>query len=171
MDVSPVSLDISSIPPYLLLLSAVVSALVGALTSQFFNLYMAKSNRRWQETRHLITCCEKFCDDLLECAGQYWFIDLTPSYSITGKPMNNKAPEARILSGKITASIVLIANFIEENFTHDINIQKMLKKMIEEVTGGDFGVQFRPADHDRVARSIGSIVKLRGALANAKQKH
>ena len=43
--------------------------------------------------------------------------------------------------------------------------------MIEEVTGGDFGVQSRPADHDRVARSIGSIVKFRGALTNAKQKH
>ena len=169
MDISSVSPDALSVPPYLF--SAVVGAFVAALVTHIFNSRMVKSNRRWQENRHLITCCEKFCDDLLECAGQYWFIDLTPSYSRAGKMINSRAPEAKILSGKITASIVLITNFIEENFTHDINIQKMLKKMIGEVTGGDFGVQSRPADHDRVARSIGSIVKFRGALTNAKQKH
>lgn len=161
-------MDVSSIAPYL------VSAVVGAVVGQLFNLYtvsrITKSNQQWQENRHLITCCEKFCDDLLEYTVQYWRIDLT-DVNISLPRAETNVNEAKVLSGKIVTSVVLITNFIQESFIYDTNIQKMQTKMFEEITGDDFGVQNRPANHDRVLRSIGSIVKLRGTLTNAKQKH
>ena len=168
-------MDILSIVLYLVipLVSAIVGAVVGAVVGQLFNLYtisrITKSNQLWKENRHLITCCEKFCDDLLEYTVQYWRIDLTEHISMHRAA--TKANEAKVLSGKIITSIMLITNFIQQSFIYDTDIQDIQKKMFEEITGNDFAVQNRPANYDRVLRSIGSIVKLRGALTNAKQKH
>ena len=138
------------------------AAIVATLLGYFFNRWLMKSTQKWQENQHLIRSGEKFCDDLLELATRYWYLDLSYSKSNT---------EAKILSRKISASVVLITHFIDENFTNDASIKNDLKKMVIHVTGGDFSVFNRGPDEDRAALSTGSIIQLRFAFSNAIKMH
>ena len=122
-----------------------------------FKLYIAKFNQKNQENRDLITCGQKLCDEILEHVGCYWRTNPTDS-------------EAEKLSIKISTSAMLIAHFVRDSFAQDNNIDNMLEKMIDEVTGGDFGIQSKLPKPDRITPSIRSIIKLRCALSKAKPK-
>ena len=137
-----------------LLFAAIVATLLGYV----FNRWLMKSTQKWQENQHLVGSGEKFCDDLLELVTLYWHMDLTTS---------KRRTEAKILSGKITASILLITRFVNENFAADANIKNDLKKAVVHVTGGNFSVFDRHPDENQSALSAGSIIQLRFAFSNA----
>ena len=137
-----------------LLFAAVVATLLGYC----FNRWLMKSTQQWQENQHLIRSGEKFCDDLLELTTRYWHMDLT----VIGPKI-----EAKILSGKINASILLITRFINENFATNDSMRIDLKNMVVSVTGGNYAVFNRLPDENRSSESAGSIIQLRFAFSNA----
>ena len=140
--------------PFLSYLSAVG---IGSGLTLYLRWHIVKFNQKAQENHHLITCCQKFCDDLLEYTGDYWHMDSTD-------------PEAEKLSIKISISTLLIMDFIKNSFAQDNNINNSLKEMTNEVTSGDFGVRKNLPKPQRITLSIRSIIKLRCALSKAKLK-
>ena len=137
-----------------LLFAAVIATLLGGL----FSRWLMKSTQQWEENQHLIQSGERFCDELLESATLYWHMDLT---------LVGARTEAKILSSKIDASVLLITRFVNENFANDVNMGDDLRQVHIHVTGGNFSVFSRPPDEDRSALSAGSIIQLRFAFSNA----
>ena len=137
-----------------LLFAAVVATLLG----YFFNRWLMKSTQQWQENQDSIRSGEKFCDDLLELTTHYWHMNL----NVLGPKT-----EAKILAGKIIASIMLITRFVDENYATNTNMQEDLKKMVACVTGGNYDVFNRLPDANRSSASAGSIIQLRFAFSNS----
>ena len=135
-----------------------IGSALGSVLMLCFRWHIVKFSQKAQENHHLITCGQKFCDELLEYTGDYWHT-------------NSNDPEAAKLSMKISISTMLIVDFVKDSFAQDDNINSMLEKMIDEVTGGDFGIQSKLPKPDRITPSIRSIIKLRCALSKAKPKH
>ena len=137
-----------------LLFAAVVATLLGGL----FSRWLMKSTQQWEENQHLIRSGERFCDELLESVTLYWHMDLTIVEART---------EAKILSAKINASVLLITRFVNENFVTNAEMRNDLIEMVIHVTGGNYSVFDRLPDENRSGESAGSIIQLRFAFSNA----
>ena len=142
---------------FLSFLSYLFAVAIGPVLMLCFRWYIVRFSQKTQENHHLITCGQKLCDDLLEHTGYYWHTNSTDH-------------EAEKLSIKISISTMLITDFVKNSFAQDNNIDDTLQKMINEVTGGGFGVQKNLPKPNRITPSTLSIIKLRCALSRAKLK-
>ena len=141
-----------------LLVVAITGVIIAAVLGYYSNHRLKKLTQSWEERRHLIASGEKFCDDLMETTLLYWHMSHGTA----------KTVDLEILMGRISASIVLIIRFVNENYDNDINTKNALKEAIANITGGDFSKLNRPPDQHRAVMSVNSIIDLRFAFSGAK---
>ena len=130
---------------------AVALALFATFFSFIFGYLQAFLLQRAQRKEKAIESVEKFCDELLDVVIKYWSTDTS----------QKNMGDMRILQQKINAYNMIIPLFIKDNFRRANNFNLIMKKINNEVTGGQFAEHTKKANQEIVAKAMGEILELR----------
>ena len=139
-------------------MTTVLSIFFAAFCAFIFNSVHVRITNKMQKREKAVESVEKFCDELLDMAIEYWSADNSPE--------NND--RMSILSQKISAYNMLIALFIKDNFLQTDDLRSIVKAMTNELTSDQFAENTKKASKKRVAESVGAIVELRMAIRKSK---
>ena len=132
-------------------------AIITASLAYYFNKRLQESSQRWEAQKHIIETAENFCDELIRDSVSYW----------TTAVNRENCEQMQAQAGKISAMSTLTSFFLKENFPHDSNINQSLRKMIDSVTGSNFGSkQERDSDLERAGSATSSLIRLRLAVSH-----
>ena len=144
------------------LFSAMLGAAFAAICAYFFNARLARRTREWESKRHVVLTAERFCDELMALAVEYW----------SEKSSDETDAKSRLSVNRIAAYNHFLYCFLRENFPRNADILEKFGRMAGVVAGGNFGAAKREPDAERVALSVAAIVDLRLATSRpAKTKN
>lgn len=136
-----------------------IVALAAAAFSFVFGYILARLARKWEEKRHAIRTVEHFCDALLQDGIDYW----------SGRVDRDNRDRMQAVARKMGVVIFHLSGFIHQNFPGNTAASSAIGEVDRALTGGDFAVNSRPPDIERMQISASALVRLRFAVQGPRR--